>query len=264
MSNLIAQIGQSTLHLFSGLGETFRFASISIRAFLDFKKWNRGAPARVILDQVQFTGLEAMPSVTVISLIFGLIVIAQAMPVVVDLGADHWIGKILVLAIVREFGPLLTAIVVICRSGTAITTELAVNKVMGEIESLEGMGIDPFHFMVVPRMVGGGISVMCLTVYFDVIALAGGFLVAMVMLNLPFEFFARDFLDTVTMEDVSLSIFKSIVFGMTIPLICCYHGLIRTGNATYEVPMVARDSVIRCMFFIFLLSGVISATFYLV
>ena len=84
------------------------------------------------------------------------------------------------------------------------------------------------------------------------------------MLNLPFEFFAQDFLSTLTMEDVSLSIFKSLVFGTTIPVICCYHGLIRTGDATYEVPMVARDGVIRCLFFIFLLSGMISAAFYLV
>ncbi len=264
MPNIVAQIGRKARFISHGTVETFVFASIAFRAFLDFKKWNRGASFRVIMDQVRFTGVQAMFLLTLISLIFGFTVIVQALPVVSELGATHWIGKILVLAIVREFGPLLTAMVVISRSGTAIATELAVNKVTGEIEVLEAMGIDPFHFIVVPRMVGGAISVFCLTVYFDAIALVGGFLVATLRLVLPFDLFLRDFFSALTMEDVMLSVLKSLIFGTTIPLICCYHGLVRTGRATYEVPQVARDGVIRCMFFIFLLSGAISATFYLV
>jgi phospholipid/cholesterol/gamma-HCH transport system permease protein len=264
MSLMIAQLGQKCRVMFGGITETFRFASISFRAFLDFQKWNRGASFRVIMDQVRFTGLEAMPSITLISLILGFIVIVQALPVLLDLGANQLIGKILVIAIVREFGPLLTAMVVICRSGTAIAAELAVNKVMGEIEVLESMGIDPFHYIVVPRMVGGAISVFCLTIYFELIALGGGFIVASLRLIMPFDLFVTYFFEALTMEDVTLSAIKSLIFGTSIPIICAYHGLIRTGRATFEVPMVARDGVIRCMFFIFLMSAVISAAFYLV
>lgn len=264
MPNVIAQIGFKGRHVFDGLWDTFRFASIAFRAFLDFKKWNQGASLRVVLDQVRFTGLMAMPSITLIALIFGFIVIVQALPVLVNVGAEQLMGKVLVLAVVRELGPLLTAMVVICRSGTAIVAELSVNKVFGEIEVLEAMGIDPFRFTVVPRMVGGAISVFCLTIYFDAIALMGGFMVASMRLILPFEQFASSFLETLTMQDVSLSVLKSLAFGTSIPIICGYHGLIRTGRAPYWVPIVACDSVIRCMFFIFLLSGIISISVYLV
>ena len=264
MRNVVAMFGHWSRVHFSGLLGTLRFVCLTFRSGLDFQKWGAGAPLRVILDQVWFTGLEALPSLTLISLIVGFIVIVQALPTVVQFGAHQWIGTILVLAIVRELGPLLTAMVVISRSGTAIAAELAVNKATGEIEVLEAMGIDPFHLIVVPRMVGGAISMFCLVIYFDIIALAGGFLVASLRLILPLNLFVRYFFETLTLKDVLISGLKSLIFGTIIPLICCYHGLIRIERATFEVPQVARDGVIRCMFFVFALSASISAVFYLI
>ena len=264
MRRFFVFVGHRYRDLFSGIVGTFRFSCLTFRAFLDFQQWERGASLRVILNQVWFTGVEALPSLTLISLVFGFAVVVQALPILLEFGAYQWIGTILVLAVVREFGPLLTAMVVICRSGTAIATELAVNKVIGENEALEAMGINPFHFIVIPRMVGSTISMFCLVVYFDVIALAGSFVVASLRLILPFNLFVQYFFDALTLKDVLLSILKSLIFGTTIPLICCYHGLIRIQRATFEIPQVARDGVIRCMFFVFMLSAAISGLFYLI
>jgi phospholipid/cholesterol/gamma-HCH transport system permease protein len=239
-----------------------RFTLLALRAVLDVSKWGRGAAVRVVLDQTWYTGVGALSSVSLIALVFGFLVVVQALPAVVDVGAHHWVGTILVLTIVREFGPLLTGMVVISRSGTAIASELAVTKIRGEIEVLESMGIDPFHFIVVPRMIGGAIAVFSLVLYFDVIALLGGYLVASPRLAITFEAFLGHFIDALSLKDISLSIIKSVIIGTTIPLISCYHGLVRMGRASYEVPQVSRDAVIRCMFFVFLLSALISGLFY--
>ena len=264
MLRAIASLGQRGSDIGRGFSGQVRFVLLALRALLNVKKWGRGAALRVILDQTWYTGVEALPSLTVISLVFGFIVIVQALPVVVEVGARHWIGTILVLTIVREFGPLLTGMVVISRSGTAIATELSVNKIRGEIEVLEAMGVDPFHYIVVPRMIGGALSVFCLVLYFDLSALIGGFLVASPRLALSFGTFLEHFIDALTLKDVALSVIKSVIIGTSIPLISCYHGLLRMGRASYEVPQVARDSVMRCTFFVFVLSALISGFFYLV
>ena len=104
----------------------------------------------------------------------------------------------------------------------------------------------------------------CLVIYFDLISLAGGFLAASFRVIMPFHLFVQYFFEALTLEDVTLSVLKSLIFGATIPLICCYHGLVRTGRATFEVPQVSRDGVIRCLFFVFILSAAISAIFYLI
>ena len=263
MLNAIETIGRMSREFTEALSGQARFTLLSMRALLDVRLWDRGAAFRVILDQTWYTGVQALPALTLISFVFGFIVIVQALPAVVDVGAHQWIGTILVLTIVREFGPLLTGMVVINRSGTAIATELAVNKARGEIEVLEAMGIDPFNFIVVPRMIGGAIAVFSLVIYFDLVALIGGFIVASPRLALTFETFVQHFVDALSGKDVALSVIKSVIIGTSIPLIACYHGLLQMGRASYEIPEVARDAVIRCTFFVFLLSALISGLFYL-
>ena len=220
-----------------------------------------GAAFRVTLQQVYFTGLEALPFVSLLALLLGSTVIVQSLPQLQGVGANELIGKILVISIVRELGPILTAMVVITRSGTAMATEMATNRITGQVEALESMGVDILHYLIAPRILGSMISLFCMVTYFDVIALVGGFLVASIRLTMPFSLYLQYIIDSLSALDLYISLSKSILFGLVITLFSCYHGL-RAERAPFEVPMVARSGVIQAMFFVFVSSAVISAAFY--
>ncbi|MFC1525258.1 MlaE family ABC transporter permease [Candidatus Latescibacterota bacterium] len=219
------------------------------------------AAFRVTMQQVYFTGLEALPILSLLSLLLGFTVIVQSLPQLQGVGAHGLIGKILVISIVRELGPLIAAMIVITRSGTAMAAEMATNRITGQVEALEAMGVDVFHYLVAPRVLGSMIALFCMVVYFDVIALVGGFLVASTQLTMPFGLYLQYIRDSLQPLDLYISLSKSLLFGFVITLFCCYHGL-RARRAPYEVPMVARSGVIQAMFFVFVSSAVISAVFY--
>ena len=105
----------------------------------------------------------------------------------------------------RELGPIITAMVVITRSGSAMAAEMATNRVTGQVEALEGMGVNIFHYLVVPRLFGCMISLFCMIFYFDVIALVGGFLVASIQLTMPFSLY----LDYIYQSRSSLDLYIS-------------------------------------------------------
>lgn len=262
MLAFFGHIGLRIREFFLTIGDLLKFSWRSFRAIVAFRRRGFGASFQVVLRQVEFTGLETMPFVTLISLIVGSIVIIQSLPQLLGVGAKGLIGIILVITIIRELGPLFTAIILISWSGTAISSELGTNRVLGETEALEAMGIDPFHFIVAPRILGCIISTFCLIIYFDVIALIGGFLVASLKLTMPFKVYLTYILDALTLTDVYISFSKSLLFGLVLAVLSCYHGL-SAQRATTEIPQVARAAVVRSMFFVFVSSGAISAIFYL-
>ena len=240
----------------------FRFSLGSLAALSRFLgQQGFRAAARVTMQQVYFTGVEALPFLVLLSLLLGSTVIVQALPQLQEVGAAGLIGKILVIVIVRELGPIVTAMVVITRSGTAMAAEMATNRITGQVEALEAMGIDVFHYLIAPRVLGSMIAVFCMVVVFDVIALVGGFLVASIRLTMPFSMYLQTIVDTLEPLDLYISLSKGILFGLVISLFSCYHGL-RARRAPFEVPMVARTGVIQAMFFVFVSSAVISALFY--
>ena len=240
----------------------FEFSTAVLMAFVQFfRRQGFRAAFRVTTQQVYFTGLEAMPFLGLLSLLLGFVVIAQSLPQLQGMGAHALIGQILVISIVRELGPIITAMVVITRSGSAMATEMASNRISGQVEALEAMGVDIFHFLVVPRVLGCMISMFCMILFFDVIALVGGFLVASTRLTMPFALYLQYIFASLAPLDLYLSLSKGLLFGGVIALFSCYHGL-RARRAIYEVPMVARSGVIQAMFFVFVSSAVISALFY--
>ncbi|MEE2657401.1 MAG: ABC transporter permease [Candidatus Latescibacterota bacterium] len=242
--------------------DLLRFSVGSVAALSRFfSRQGFRASSRVIVQQVYFTGLEAFPFLGLLSLLLGSTVIVQSLPQLQGMGAGGMIGKILVISIVRELGPIITAMVVITRSGTAMAAEMATNRITGQVEALEAMGVDVFHYLIAPRVVGSMVSVFCMVVYFDVVALIGGFLVASIRLTMPFTLYLDYILDTLRPLDLWISLCKSVLFGLVISLFSCYHGL-RARRAPFEVPMVARLGVMQAMFFVFVSSAVISAVFY--
>ncbi len=234
----------------------------SLKAFFTSQKEGQKVVTDVIFRQILFTGVEALPVISFVALLLGVIVIVQSIAQFTKFGAEDYLGQVLVMVIIRELGPLLTAIIVIGRSATAIAIELGNMIVDHEMEALKVMGVDPLRFIVAPRLIGVIITVICLTIYFCLVALIGGFIVSRFVLVLPFGVFIETLLSAITLNDIFVCLLKSAIFGLLIALICIFHGLSVKVSST-EVPQVTTKAVVSSIFFCFTLNSVITVLFYM-
>jgi phospholipid/cholesterol/gamma-HCH transport system permease protein len=165
----------------------------------------------------------------------------------------------MVVTIVQLLGPLLTALAVIGRSGTAITAELATNTVMGEIRALEGMGIDPYHYLVLPRLAGATIAVTVLIVLFDVVALLAGFLATSVNQASGGRYIAS-VLTALETRDVVLTLAKGILFGLVIGILPSYQGL-KVSRGPTEIPQAVTRGTVGAIASVFVITAILMIVF---
>ncbi len=225
--------------------------------------WPR--PVRnVLARQILFTGLEAARFVALIALLVGLAVVLQAQVFLRKFGQSSLLGPILVMVLIREVGPLLTNFVVIGRSGTAMATEMANMKVHGEVHVLDAQGLDPFPYLVMPRVLGAALSIFCLTVVFITVSILSGFVMGLLLgaqTGGPGVFVDSVFA-SITQADVMNLLVKSFVPGLLTGVICCTEGLSVQGAVT-EVPQAATRAVVRSTASLFITSALVSLATYL-
>ncbi len=261
--SLVGQIGARTRARASRAMRTTAVVCAVAAQAVRPRTWT--APLRnVLARQILFTGLEATGFVALIALIVGVLVVVQAQYWLTRLGQTALIGPILTAVVLRELGPLLANFVVIARSGTAISTELASMKVHGEVRALDAMGVDPFVYLVIPRVLGVAASTFCLTIIFLAITFIGGFLCMWVIElgDIDMGLFFSNIIGAVTVTDVFSLLAKSILPGMMTGAICCDEGL-GVGEAATEVPIAATRGVMRSIAALFVTSLLISMMAYL-
>lgn len=235
---------------------------LSVRAAMFDQAQGLRTVLSVVSAQIYFTGWQAMPIITVLALASGSIVIMQSSTQLGLLGGNEMIGNLLVMVIVREISPLLTALIVIARSGTAVASELGNMRVNKEIEALEVMGIHPLSYIVFPRLLGGIVSVVCLSFYFILIALIGGFMVTKLMHDLPFSFYTSSLAQAFTQADVVLFLLKNIFSGAIIFVVCCYQGML-VKHGPHEVPQVTTKAVVNSIIYVVGFNLIVTILFYL-
>lgn len=210
---------------------------------------------RVLFRQIFFTGMEALGKVSVMGALIGIVIIMQITSIV---GVNALLtGKILLWIIVKELGPLFSAIIVITRSGTAISSELASMKINGEVDNLKLMGINPYDYLIVPRIAGISLSIFVLSFYFQFIAIAGGIALSSFILDFPMLQHIEAIFAALSLYEVAVSLFKSFVFGLLISAVSCYQGL-NVGNSLTEIPQAAARSVMQSLFIVFVADGIIT------
>ena len=180
----------------------------------------------LMLAQVARSGLWLLPMTAFLSIALGLLVIGQTVSLLTRVGANDLLGTVMVTVIVRELGPLLAALLVLGRTGTANVVELGTARALGEVEALEVLGIDPIHYLVVPRVVGMALGVFSLTVYLILGTLVSGYLWAFIqdVPILPGDYF-RQLTGALRGLDFALLALKTGLFGSVIAIVTCYHGL---------------------------------------
>ena len=253
----VAALGGRLIRAIAQLGAMARFSVGSVVSWRWLPKAGRRVVLRVLFKQVWFTAVQAIPVVVVLASILSFLLISQAIRELGRLGATELIGRLVVVAIIRELGPLVTALIVTGRSGTAIAAELATNKVMGEVRSLEGMGIDPAHYLVLPRFGGAIVSMFGLIIVFDLVAVMAG-LAAATLNDMTSATYFDIVLVSLEFQDVWLTLAKGLMFGIIVGVIPSFHGL-SVGRAATEVPVAASRAVVASIIAIFLTSGLFVA-----
>jgi len=254
---MIEWLGQKAVTGYSYLAALATLSCQSCVYLVAPAKQGRAETFRIIARQILFTGVDALPVTSVIALLLGIIIITQAGTQLPRLGAGGLVGSIIVVSVIRELGPLLTAFVVVGRSGTAIATELGNMSVTREIMALRLMGIPLSRFVIMPRMVGMIVSMICLTFYFDMVAIVGGYMVAKVQLTVPFYAFVEGVVAALGLSDIVLTVLKATVFGAAVASVCCHHGLSVQSSFT-EVPQQTMRATMNCVILCLPLDGCIT------
>lgn len=198
---------------------------------------------RETIAQVLRAGNGSLPLVMLISVLVGMILALQSAQQLRELGVVNLVADLVAVSITRELAPLLTAILVAGRVGSAIAAELGTMKVSQEIDALEVMGIDPVALLVVPRLLGLMIAVPCLTLFAIVVGILGGCLVAVSVLHLGATGYLADSVAALSLDDFLGGVMKSLVFGTIIGLVGCHRGLETRGGAT-EVGRTTTAAVV--------------------
>jgi phospholipid/cholesterol/gamma-HCH transport system permease protein len=220
---------------------------VMIRRFGDARQVMRPR----VRQEVSRAGLRLLPMFLFMSAALGLVVIGQTVSWLTRVGAIDFLGTIMVVVVVRELGPLVAALLVLARIGTANVIELGTARAMGEVEALEALGIDPVHYLVVPRVMGMALGVFALTVYLIIGALLSGYLWAFVQ-DVPLrpgDYF-RQLATALSGLDFALLAVKTLAFGFIIALVTCYHGLaqpLRLEEVSRATVAAVAQSVIACV-----------------
>ncbi len=210
---------------------------------------------KALLKQLYFTGIQSAGPISVMGFLAGMIMVMQVSNLV---GRNELLTlQVLIWTVVRELGPLLTAIVIIGRSCSAIASELAAMQVNGEIKSLRRMGLSPISYLVLPRMMALTLSSMALTFYFLVIAIGTGMVVTAWNIDISLLGELNDFFDMLSFQEIFAAILKSLFFGILVSVVSCFYGL-KVKLAMTEIPVAASQAVIRSLLAVFACDGILT------
>lgn len=218
-------------------------------------------PAAVV-EQAILIGSQALPIVGLISFLVGLTLAFQSAYQLRQFGAAIFVANLAAVAMVREMGPLMTAILVAGRSGSSIAAEIATMKVSEEVDALTTMGLDPVAYLALPKLVAILITVPLLTVLADVLGVLGGFLVGVLYLDISPVAFLRQTLDALIPKDLLTGLLKSLAFAWGIGIIGLYQGFKVRGGAA-EVGRTTTSSVVAAIFYIIVADCFFSVIFYI-
>jgi len=239
--------GDRILGTITVLRELAAFAVITLGVTLT--KFNRSKRVihPLIMNQIWKAGVRLLPMMSFLGFALGLVIIGQTVALLTKVGAQEYIGTVMVTVVVRELGPLLTVIVVLARSGTSNVVELGTSRALGEVEALESLGIDPIHYLVVPRVLALAVAVFCLTTYLILIAIGSGYLFAFLqdVPLTPSAYFGQ-LGDALRWQDFVLLLLKTAAFGIVIAVVNCYHGLARPLRIE-DVPRVTARAVVESL-----------------
>lgn len=214
-------------------------------------------------EQAKKAGFDSLPIVTLVSLFIGIIFALQTAYFMQRMGSEIYIASLVALALVRELGPVITALVVAGRVGAAITAELGSMQVTEQIDALETLASNPIKYLVVPRFLALTLMLPLLTLYADIIGIFGSYLICVYKLGISSSMYIHITFDALLYKDLFTGLFKTIFFGMIIAFVSCYEGFNVEGGAE-GVGQATTRSVVTSFILIIIADCFFTALFYFI
>jgi phospholipid/cholesterol/gamma-HCH transport system permease protein len=257
----VSQLGSSTLDGLSYLGS---LASLGARAaYYTLVAPFKGKPWHLqrAISQAMETGVRALPILSLITFFIGLILALQAAYELRRFGAISAVATAVAVTMSRELGPLVTAIVVIGRSGSAFAAEIGTMKVSEEIDALETMAISPIRFLVAPKFLAMMVMLPCLTIWANVMGILGGSLFGVAQADFTLWRYIQASIDSLFLRDITTGLVKSVMFGITITAVGCLEGL-STGGGAEQVGRSTTQAVVKSIFLVVVVDLFFTALFF--
>jgi len=203
----VNNLGAATIFLYLALLKTFRSKQLS-----------------KTVQQLYFIGVKSTSIIILVSLFTGMVLGIQSYHALIKFGAQGAVGTLVSLSLIRELGPVLTAIMITARAGSAMTAEIGIQRISEQVDALTTMRIDPLKYLISPRVIASIISFPILTTVFDLIGIVGGYISGVILLGLNSGIYFHGIHVNVEMKDISDGLIKAIVFAVIVSTVCCYQG----------------------------------------
>jgi phospholipid/cholesterol/gamma-HCH transport system permease protein len=210
---------------------------------------------RDVILTMKRTGVEGLPIISLIALLLGLIIAFMSSLQLRQFGANIFVASLLAIAMVRELGPIMTAILVAGRSGSAFAAEIGTMKVNEEVDALTVMGLNPMHFLTLPKVIASLIVVPLLTMYANLLGIIGGLIVGVTLLDLTAYSYIQETRNILTVFDFVSSFIKTLVFAFLIAAIGCQRGFQVRGGAA-AVGEATTSAVVAAIFMIIVVDSI--------
>lgn len=259
-ANLLASVGRQAWQQLLGFQGMLAFVGESTVVFLRILTHPRRIRWRTILHNLQTAGFEALPITGLLSFLMGVVIAYQGADQLQRFGANIFIADLVGLAMLRELSPLLTAIIVAGRSGSAYAAQIGTMKVTEEIDALRTIGVGPQELLVLPKILALMIALPLLTVYADAAGILGGMMMARSKLDVSFDAFLDRLGDAVSLSSFLTGVAKAPVFAAIIALVGCFQGFRASGSAD-SVGRQTTVSVVQSIFLVIVVDALFSVVF---
>jgi phospholipid/cholesterol/gamma-HCH transport system permease protein len=247
----MAQIGTAVLNVLASLGRLGLFSGRAL-GFIAIPPLKM----RRIIRQMHFIGARSLLVIALTGLFTGMVLGLQGYYTLTRFGSEAYLGPAVAIGLITELGPVLSALMVTGRAGSAIAAEIGIMRITEQIDALEVMALNPIRYLVVPNIVAGVIALPLLGALFSVIGIYGGYLVGVQLLGVSSGTYFGSMTDFVAMTDVLNGLYKSLSFGLLITLLCCFkgyhtdYGAEGVSKATTEAVVVSSVTILVLDYFL--------------
>jgi phospholipid/cholesterol/gamma-HCH transport system permease protein len=218
MERLFAYLGKKVIEWINVLGAATIFLFVALLRSLHPRQIPK------VVQQIYYIGARSTTIILLVSLFTGMVLGLQSYHALVQFGAQGALGTLVSLSLIRELGPVLTAIMITARAGSAMTAEIGIQRITEQVDALKTMRIDPFRYIISPRITASIISFPLLTAAFDIIGIIGGYITGVILMGLNAGTYLHSIQAYVDMKDITDGFVKAIVFAVIVATVCCYQG----------------------------------------
>jgi phospholipid/cholesterol/gamma-HCH transport system permease protein len=241
-SEILHFVGKNFLEACEDLG------TIGIFGIQTLKTSFTGIDVKKVIEQMYYIGVQSLNVVALTGISIGAVLAKHSYDGMHKFGVqDQFIGPLVYISMTREFGPIVSAIMLTARSGSAMAAELGSMKISEQIDALKTLSIDPFRYLIAPRVIGATVIMPFLSLFCTVFGVSAGYLIAVIVLGIGPESYADSITKMLEFSDISYGLVKAAVFGFIAAIVCCYKGINTSGGSRGVGTSTTQAVVYSCV-----------------